>query len=362
MSDATPAGPGLKTYFDPEHVERAAPDRPWRLLALIATAATAAATLGWELHWRGKGHIAGDFKNTAGLWAQARRSVGPESTVLIGASRIFFGVDLDVWEEESQRGRPIQLALEGTSFRPILSDLAKDETFRGLVIAGYVPAIVYTNFTYRQDVIDYAREESPSQRVDHLLSMQLEKAFAFIDDQTRPKKMIYNAKLPVRPGMQQRFDVDKLEILEADRNAEVWRRVMDDEAYREMAKYVWDYGMDAYKPPPFADGDVDKAIAEISADVDAIRARGGDVAFVQMPYDGGYEKEESLFPRERFWHPLLTGTRSVGVSFFDHPELQNYYLPEWSHLAPREAERYTRALVPIFYRALDRTDAAAGQR
>jgi hypothetical protein len=50
------------------------------------------------------------------------------------------------------------------------------------------------------------------------------------------------------------------------------------------------------------------------------------------------------------------------VTFHDYPELQGYYVPEWSHLEAREAERYTRTLAPIFYARLEEKKAARAER
>ena len=40
----------------------------------------------------------------------------------------------------------------------------------------------------------------------------------------------------------------------------------------------------------------------------------------------------------------LAATAAPGIHFEDYPELQGYYLPEWSHMTRAEAERFTAAL------------------
>ena len=49
---------------------------------------------------------------------------------------------------------------------------------------------------------------------------------------------------------------------------------------------------------------------------------------------------------------LLARTGAPGIHFEDHPELQGYALPEWSHMAASDADRYTAALYPIVERTL----------
>lgn len=357
--------------FDPEHVDRPVPPRPWRALAIAAVLTTVILTVGWEIYWRGKMYVAGDFKNTNALWAEQRRKAVGESTAIIGSSRIFFDIDLDVWEEVSGV-RPIQLALEGTSPRIFLADLASDEKFHGLVIVGVTAPLFFTqDGGLRAEVLKYIKDESPSQKADHFLSKILDRYFAFVDEQTRPKTQITMAPLPLRDGMKLRFNVRKLEALEADRNTELWVRVAADQRFREEAKGQWQIGFELFAPPPGPDGNpapmpdeaINAVIAEVKANIDKIRARGGDVAFLRLPYDGGFVPiEDQGFPRERFWDRLVSQTESAGVTFHDYPELQGYYVAEWSHLEAREAERYTRALAPIFYARLEEKRAARAQR
>lgn len=348
------------------------PARPWRSLLAAALIVVIGLTAGWEVYWRGKMFIPGDYKNTQALWAQERRKAVGDATVMIGSSRIFFDIDLDLWEEASGV-RPVMLALEGTSPRLFLKDLADDENFHGLVIVGVTAPVFFTqDGGLRADVLDYYKKETPSQRADHWLSGPLERTFAFLDEQTRPRTQMITAPLPLREGMLPLFYPRKLSISAADRNTEMWERVMADERYREEAKEQWTLILQRFAPPPSADGSppppfpqeaIDAVIAEVKGNVDRIRARGGDVAFMRLPYDGLFAvAEDNGFPRERFWDRLVEDTDSAGVTFHDYPELQGYEIPEWSHLAPREAERYTRAVTPIFYAKLKEKNAERAAR
>jgi hypothetical protein len=166
--------------------------------------------------------------------------------------------------------------------------------------------------------------------------------------------------------METKFDPRKLSVSGPDRDTRLWRRVEEDERYRKEATEQWAIGMNRNAPPPGPDGKrpqmpdaaINAVIAEVKANVDKIRARGGDVAFVRYPYGGAYTPmEDTGFPRERFWNRLVAETDSAGVSWHDHAALQGYDLPEWSHLSASDATRYTRALVPILNAEIEKKRA-----
>lgn len=353
-------------FFDAEHVDRETPARPWRAIVFAALSATAALTAGYEFFWRAKGLEPGDYNNTQALWAEARRAVTPESTVLIGSSRIFFDTDLDAWEKLTGK-RPVQLALEGTSPRLFLGDLADDDSFHGLVVVGVTAPLFFgSEGGRRAEVLKYARTESSAQKSDQFLMKRLEGVFAFIDEQSRPKRQIEIWQLPLRAGMPARWDPRKIPSMGPDRNAQMWSRIMTDEGYREEVKFIWTDMIRRNTPPPGPDGRpagmpdaaVDAVIAEVKANIDRIRARGGDVAFARYPYSGPFAvAEDNGFPRARFWDRLVTETDSAGVAWQDHEALQGYDLPEWSHLAPADKARYTNALVPLLEAEIEKARA-----
>ncbi len=337
--------PILSPAENPAYVVRETPVRPWGRIALAALVISALLLGGWEVFWRGYDYQAADYKNTSSRWAQERRNAVGEATVLIGSSRMLFNIDLDVWEQTSGGERPVQLALEGTSPRPFLSDLAQDDRFTGLAIADVNTFSFFGSRSGRRaDVLDYVRDETVAQRIGLPLTVPFEAVFAFLDEQTRPKEILFNQSLPLRPGMTSRSDPYKIYVMQPDRNAEMWSRVVEDPAYRARVITAWGR---MSPPPPPPDAKVDQVIAQVRADVDRIRARGGDVVFVQFPFAGGYAEIERRYGRERFWDRLIAETETAGINFQDHPQLLTLVPVEHSHLSARDAETYTRALLPL---------------
>jgi len=85
-----------------------------------------------------------------------------------------------------------------------------------------------------------------------------------------------------------------------------------------------------------------------------LRRRNVQVIFVRTPSTSGYlVAEDKMFPRAKTWDVLLAKTGAPGVHFQDHPELQGLWLPEWSHLAERDAVRFTEALYAIIERDVE---------
>ena len=343
-----------------DETERRIPDQPWSRVGLFVLIAVVIATAGWEMYWRSNYFSPGEYVNSNGLWAMQRRAASEQDhpTVVIGSSRIFFDLNLDVWEQVTDE-RPIQLALEGTGPRPFLHDLAEDPTFDGLVIVGYMPPLFFLDFVeLRLDAIDYYKTESPSKFIGQQLAMLLEARLAFLDGEYTPLFNLFkNIPMESREGVGlPHMFPRRLETLGADRNTRMWSKVEQDTTYLKLARDIWIYLIESIpKPPPDAPPfDPSPIFESVKADVDKIRTRGGDVVFVRAPSTAIWrEVENGGFPRERFWDPLLEYTNTGGVHFEDNAALQGLELPEWSHLSASEAEKYTEALAPLVLKALE---------
>ncbi len=339
---------------------RPVPEQPWgRILA--GALLLAAVLLGcWELYWRDYGaHPA--IANNDALWAIQRRRLDAgegDATVLLGASRLYFDMQLPVWERLDGR-RPIQLSFEGTSPLTALQDLADDPKFTGRVLVGVAPDLFFSGFGLHNGAPRYARKESPSQHVGQWLSMHfIEPYFAFDDPDFALQTVLARQPWPERPGKRWLTRVRKLAETESDRNTHLWSKVGDDPQYRELARNIWrqDFEPSPDDPSPKEAMKSEQEQIERAAKMVAkLEARGVKVLFVRMPSAGEYLAYENReFPRERTWNALLAATGAPGIYFEDYPELrpdvQGYYLPEWSHMVRADGERFTAALYRIIER------------
>ncbi|HLQ12588.1 MAG TPA: hypothetical protein VK130_04990 [Steroidobacteraceae bacterium] len=341
--------------------ERPVPDLPWGKMLLAAAALALLLGSGWEWYWRDYG-VRPSYRDDNALWAIQRRQVdttGQDATVFVGASRIFFDAQLPVWERLSGR-RPIQLAIVGTSPLFALEDLADDRNFHGRVLVGVAPELFFSGYEFRKGWLTYLRKQSPSDRVGKWLSMHLvEPYFAFYDPDFALFPVIKRQAWPLRAGRQASTDVRKLSQTEADRNNRMWSKLEFDPQYRALARKIWEE--DFHPPPPTpaeaADNQrtLDTQIARAVAAVAKLRARGVPVLFLREPSTGEYlAYEQRSFPRASTWDVLLAKTGAPGIYYQDYPQLQGYYLPEWSHMTGVEADRFTIALYALVDRQFGR--------
>jgi hypothetical protein len=335
---------------------RPVPAQPWGKILLGAVLLLAVLLASWEAYWRSYG-VRPSISNSYGLWAIQRRRIDAgegDATVLAGASRLYFDVQLPVWERLDGR-RPIQLSFEGTSPLAAVEDLAADPQFIGRLVIGVAPDVFFSGFAYRDGVVRYTRKESPSQRVGQWLSEHfIEPYVAFDDPDYALQTVLARQPWPARPGLNSLSAVRKLSITETDRNTHLWDKVENDPEYRALARRIW---AEEFVPSP-ADPTAaevlkteNEQIARMAQAVARLRARGVKVLFVRPPSSGPFlEFENRHYPRERSWKGLLAATGAPGIYFEDYPRLQGYELPEWSHVAHSQADRFTAALVGIIQR------------
>ena len=335
---------------------RPVPEQPWGKILLGATMAFVVLMAGWEAYWRSYG-VTPSINSDNGLWAIQRRRIDAgegDATVIAASSRPFFDIQLPVWKRLAG-GAPIQLAFEGTSPLAFVEDLAGDPRFTGRLIVGIDPQVFFRESGgLHADAIAFARKESPSQRIGQWLSMHLiEPYFAFDGPDFALETVLARQDWPARPGKPWLTQVRKLADTQADRNTYLWSKVADDPQYRALARGIWhERFAPALDPPPEQlRKTIKEQIDRTARAVAKLRARGVEVLFLRSPSDGEYlAYERRLFPRAKTWDALLAASGAPGIHFEDYPELQGYYLPEWSHMTRAEAERYTVALYGVIER------------
>ena len=330
-------------------VDRRVPSLPWVRLLVIAAASLCVLLTGWELAMRHLGLRAGDLDDGHAQWAAERRKVdaGPrDSVVLIGDSRMLFDTDLATWQSLTGR-KPIQLALPATNAQAFLHDLAMDEHFAGLAVIGTAEIAYFRDgSTYYASMLDYSKTETLSQRAGGLIQAELSRHLAFLDSQYTLFAIAEQNDWPERKGVSSPFqDIWKISETFEDRQTFLWDRIERDAYLREHVQHVW---RKVFSGAPLKTDVIDRAIAATRADVERIRARGGDVAWLRPPSTLPILADERrLAPRAEVWDRLLRDTGTIGVHFEDYPQMQNLPSPDWSHLSHAAATTFTDAYVRV---------------
>jgi hypothetical protein len=368
--------PSSTSSFD---FARTVPDVPWRRLAVTVALLTLTATASWELYVRAAGY-APTLDDTPDLWAEARSSVQPDSVVLIGTSRMLFDLDLDQLERGLGR-RPVQLAIVGSSPYPILADLAADESFRGTVFCDIVPAMFLAPpgsppYLASEKALHRYHTWNLSQQWSHRLSLRLERRLAFLQQEDLTlAKLLERVPLPDRAGALVGPQLPPyFYTLDRDRRA----RMVPESAIvgSPLNQAVVEKWLPLFSvPPPPGHIPLEKFQAmmgealearfrDTARDVARIQDRGGRVVFLRLPVTGPLaEREEQIAPRAHTWDRLVRESAVPAIHFAEHPGLDTFDCPEWSHLSAEDSVEFTRRLVPHLQVALrdhpDRTRAIA---
>lgn len=340
----------LRTISSPpaRGLERPVPAVPWRRIVAVAASITLVLMVAWEIEMRHFGLRAGDLDDGRAYWAVERRKVDAsprDSVVIIGDSRILFDTDLATWQRLTGR-RPIQLALMGTNAQPILHDLAADQHFAGLLVIGTAEFSYFGYSGSTASLFNYIQTESPSQRTGHQIYEKLSRYFAFLDSHYTLFTLTEQHKWPERKDVDGPYtDVWKISESYEDRQSYSWERLERDDYLRQHAQAVW---VGLFAGPAVTSDEVSRAIVNTKADIDQIRARGGEVIFIRPPSDGPVlDIERMRYPRQKAWDRLVHETASFGVYFEDYPNMQHLRCPDGSHLSKTAAIAFTDAYVRV---------------
>lgn len=361
--------PSSTSSFDfqrPFDFQRAIPALPWRGITVVVVLIVMAAAAAWEIHVRSLGY-APTLNDTEDLWVQARRTVGPESLVIVGDSRALFDLDFDELEKGIGK-RPVQLAMAGSCAYPIMADLANDERFHGTVICSIVPGMWFAPggplVETSEKALKRYRDQTLAQRASHHLGMFLEERVAFLKQEDLTlEQLLKKLPIPNRPYAQVPPTFPPyFQTVDRERRVRMIERCAQPGELQTRIQQIW---LPLFTPPPPPNfvpreafmANMGKAIEgrfrDTVAAVNKLRARGGKIVFVRFPYTGELKAlEDRLSPREKTWEPLLKSTGAPGIHFEDFPELSGFNCPEWSHLSAGDSVEFTKRLVPHLRTAL----------
>jgi hypothetical protein len=329
---------------------------PYLKAGLVALTLVVGFVIAWEIFLRSEGYRL-SYNDDEALWASHRQRIYDASDagpVIIGSSRVKFGIDLSTWEAATGAA-PVQLAQVGTSPRPVLADMARDEKFKGTLLVGITEGLFFApsgSFPEQQarKCVAFYPTWSLAQQAGFRVGQALESRLLFLDeDLFSLRNLMKRMRVPDRPGV---FAIPpfpmKFVTSDLQRQTFITPEFLADTAMQNEQRANWMYIFTKAPKMPMPDSVLDGIFRETGADVAKIRARGGKVVFVRMPTTGDvWELEKQAFPRQKYWDRLLSESGAPGIHFSDYPELSKYQCPEWSHLSPADAGTFTADLIRI---------------
>jgi len=343
-------------------LERVIPKQQWGKLAVSSFIIALLLTLGWEMYWRSKGY-APTLNDNKDLWSLTREKVNthPSRTVLIGASRMLFDFDMQVWKEKYNE-LPLQLATVGTNPSIYLDHLANESNFKGTLLLGITPPLFFVPEGMPVDNpksnIDFYNKFSPAQRISYYLGLVLDRNLAFVEQEDIPLTKIFEdlpianrPKAKVGPKLPPYFM-----SIDENRQGRMHLRKGHEQVILDRIAKGWVPLFTPPPPPPMFTPEqfkkmfmehVNKTIVKAKENVSKIQARGGKVILIRFPSTGKVRELENKFaPRVAFWDRLATEIgANQSIHFEDHQELQGFDCPEQSHLRASDATEFTKRLL-----------------
>jgi len=301
-------------------------------------------------------------------WAKERARasrLGDRALILIGNSRFQLGLDLDKLRSETNL-EPIQLAIDGTSFVPVLKGLADDPSITGPILVDYssgaveesgVPgrteAEIYER-AYRRELSRNPNDYSLIRIESKLTEIVHENLRSYADGAT-PLMSLLTRVMPQAKSEQYlvtRTDRSRMADYHIGSISHRYyfrvARTLGMEKSIDLAapnvERILRSKIDAIKPHSISNFMVGThRVLEMKA---SIEARGGKVIFIEMPTSGMVrEIEGRTFPREIFLKAFEREIGTTAISAIDDPDLQKFNCPDGSHLDFRDRAKFTEKLV-----------------
>lgn len=338
---------------------------PSALLVALAVLAFFVGAMELRLAARGIQPTADDSED---LWLRERARasrLGDRAIILIGSSRVQTGFDLDVLHARTGL-TPVQLAIDGNSFMPILDGLARDPAVRGTVIVGFVEAnlvdprgadVVASHYEARFEATNNWTTPFSFNTIEGELTEAVRSRLRSYADGIRPLTSLTLRILPQTATPQYAVVLsDRSRLVDyshLDQRMAYYSRVM-----RELGQQVafpdgtgfpeidaeLTRRIEALEPAPI--DEFARNADAVAANAAKIEARGGHVYFVEMPKAGLVaRREEKRFPRATFWEHFAAEPNVHALNFEDVPAMKALTVPDGSHVDYRSRAALTNALI-----------------
>jgi hypothetical protein len=299
-------------------------------------------------------------------WVEERSragQLGNQALILVGASRIQLGIDLDTLRRVTKL-EPIQLAIDGSSFIPTLKSLAVDPSVRGTVLVDYYPGALEGALSVDTSAATTFVKAYENNKGNHALFTlaHLEK---FLAENLRERLRSFADGANPLMSLQWRIIPNQIAsrylftLPDRSRFADYRLVSMPDFYYWRVARNLGEERsinitatdveqvlrrkIDVLQP--HGNTTYIQGARYLKQLVTKIESHGGRVLFIAMPTSGMIrEIDDKRYPRASFLDLL---EKEAGISVLnstDDPRLRPFICPDGSHLDFRDRAKFTEAL------------------
>ena len=309
-------------------------------------------------------------EDSESLWLHERAradALGSRALVMIGGSRILLDTDLTEMKRLAPDLEPVQLAIDGVSFLPILRGLAQDPHFHGRLIIDFNDYLIDGSRHHTPDSIavnwEHDFEEDRTHPWPHFLGMEdrlqdlVRSHLRAYADGSRPWSALTRRLLARYPVAQYLWVLPNRSI-DAD-----YQRLQQPQAYLTRVgstlhveinysrNLPWPILMRALagyiaRLPIHANTAYLHNVTRLNDEIRAIQQRGGWVAIIVSPTSGlirDYLEEQN--PRPSFWDQLVSRVQAPTLRVDDIALRAGFLCPDGSHLDRRDKSAYTDLLM-----------------
>jgi len=326
-----------------------APQGGWGKRVLVASFFSILFLTSIELIYRSLGHQP-SVTDTPDIWSDVRASIektedSDKSVLLLGASRMLTGFDLDTFHQMYPNRNIFQLAVEGKWPIATLKDIAEHSNFSGTVIVSVTAESFLNDFLdhQKQHIDHYHKVYMPS--FDHKINTRLQRFFqskiVLLQHSLHPKlvalSLAKTKALPKPHMMHTEYSREKdLDFSSKNQGFQNMARNLENPKDFEQDIKGWEINYTSWL----------SNIREIRELVEKIQKRGGKVVFVRLPYSPiRFSIFERYMPKEKYWNQIYKYTNALTVHFQDMPRLSSIEMPDESHIDVKDKPFFTRVLL-----------------
>jgi hypothetical protein len=312
---------------------------------------------GWEWYCRDLGFIA-TMEDTKELWAETRAKLednNPNQIVSVSASRGHFDFQLNEWEQASGI-RPIMLSAGGRGPAAVFQDIVENTNYTGTILMNVTPSLFFVppadsvfGWWRGKEWVDYYNKRTYAQIFNHQLSYILQPHLAFLTSGSEGDvdlKSLVQDWQNTNDRVKSDIPFPRFEFIDADRNVTMMSKVVTDTAFAAIIQRVWmENRKDSINELEYAKPIIFEFYVDL---IKKFQARGGRVILTRNPSHGKLRAYERIVhPRKEYWDKFIEVANCPAYHFEDYPQLNQFFTPEWSHLATPDARIYTKELVKI---------------